>query len=259
MMGSLLAQLDLSALDWVLALLCGLMVGFAKTGVGGLGIVVVPLMAMVFPAQRSPGILLPMLVVGDVVAITYYRRHAQWRHLLRPMPWAVAGVLLAFAVIKFCPWTDQAYSRLIGAIVLVCVLLRFWQSRGEDSCTESNREFPFWAAALVGVSAGFATMVANAAGPIWMIYLLAIGLPKFELVGTGAWFFFAVNLFKIPFQWNLGNITPASLSFNLCVVPAILLGTVLGIFVLRKIDQKLFKSVILWLAAAAAAKLLLWS
>ncbi len=244
--------------SWALAMLCALMVGFAKTGIGGLGIVAVPLMAMVFPPQRSPGVLLPMLVAGDVIAIAYYHRHAQWRHLLRPMPWAAAGVLLAFAVIKFCPWTDATYARLIGIIVLVCVVLRHLQSRRELADSAAVREFPLWAAALVGVAAGFATMVANAAGPIWMIYLLAVGLPKFELVGTGAWFFCIVNMFKVPFQWNLGNITVASLAFNLSVAPAILLGACLGIFVLKRIDQKLFKSVILWLAAASAAKLLLW-
>ena len=243
----------------MIAVACGLMVGFAKTGIGGLGVVVVPLMAMIFPAQRSPGILLPMLIAGDVVAISYYHRHAQWRHLLRPMPWAVLGVLVGFAVAKWCPWTDQAYARLIGSIVLVCVVLRYWQSRTEGETPVRTEQFPFWLAALVGVSAGFATMVANAAGPIWMIYLLALGLPKFELVGTGAWFFFVLNCFKVPFQWNLGNITGASLALNATIVPAILAGAVMGIFVLKRIDQKLFRSIILWLAAVAAAKLLLWS
>jgi hypothetical protein len=258
-MGALLAQLDLSLPGWMIAVACGLMVGFAKTGIGGLGVVVVPLMAMIFPAQRSPGILLPMLIAGDVVAISYYHRHARWRHLLRPMPWAVLGVLVGFAVAKWCPWTDQAYARLIGSIVLVCVILRYWQSRSEGETPVRTEHFPFWLAASVGVSAGFATMVANAAGPIWMIYLLALGLPKFELVGTGAWFFFVLNCFKVPFQWNLGNITAASLALNATLLPAILAGAALGIFVLKRIDQKLFRSIILWLAAVAAAKLLLWS
>jgi uncharacterized membrane protein YfcA len=110
---------------------------------------------------------------------------------------------------------------------------------------------------LVGMSGGFATMVANAAGPIWIIYLLAMGLPKFELVGTGAWFFLVLNVFKIPLQANLGNITPSSLLFNVLMLPVILVGGWIGIKTLRRINQKLFNNIILVLAGLAALRLLI--
>jgi len=273
-------EIGLAGNEWIVVVLCALLVGFAKTGIGGVGIVVIPLMAMVFPAEKSPGILLPMLIMGDIFAVSYYHRHAVWTHLLRPMPWAIAGVLAGFAVMKFGNWTSAEYSRLIGGITLACVLLTVWRRRqarndkrnGEqetgpeatDAGTKSDHEQePTSTPAHIGVViftgllGGFATMVANAAGPIWVIYLLAIGLPKFELVGTGAWFFIILNVFKVPFQINLGNITGPTFMFNLVMLPAILIGAWAGVKTLKRIDQKLFNNVIQWLAAAAAVKLLL--
>lgn len=254
----------MSTIGWILTIGCGFLVGFAKTGIGGVGMLVPPTMAMVFPAERSPGILLPMLIAADVFAVLYYHRHAQWRHVLRPMPWAVAGILAAFAMLKLWPLEGAAYARMIGAVVLLCLGLTVWQRLRGRRVGEVEGNLPtalhlHWlAVAAIGVLGGFATMVANAAGPIWIVYLLAIGLPKFEFVGTGAWFFLILNVFKVPFQADLGNITTASLMLNAATIPAILVGGLLGIFVLKRINQKLFVGIVQWLALAAALRLLLF-
>ena len=254
--------LDLNAADWLLAAFCGLLVGFSKTGVTGMGIMIVPMMAMIFPAQQSPGVLLPMLIMGDVMAVAYYHRHAVWTHLLRLMPWAIVGILAAFVVLKFFPWNDRAFSKLLGVIVLVCIGTTFWNRRGNGAESEtdadkrargSSRLF----AGFMGVLGGIATMIANAAGSIWSIYLFAVGLPKYQFVGTGAWFYLILNSFKVPLQVSLGNISASTVAFNFAMLPVILLGGVFGILVLPRINQKIFNRLVLGFAAAAALKLLL--
>jgi len=243
---------DLSVGGWLIVVVCGVLVGFTKTGVAGLGLVIVPLLAMVFEPHRSPGVLLPMLCMADVLAVIYYHRHAVWAHVLRPMPWAVAGIVVTFVVLKCIPLRGATYGRLIGAVVLICIGIGLVRSR-----RGGKEKHGALFAAAVGVLGGFATMAANAAGPIWVVYLLAMGLPKYELIGTGAWFFFALNLLKVPFQANLGNITGSTLALNGLLLPAILAGGWLGIRTVRRMDQRLFNRVIQALAAAGAVKLIL--
>lgn len=233
--------------------MCALLVGFSKTGVTGLGMIIVPLMAMIFPSQQSPGVLLPMLIMGDVIAVFYYHRHAVWSHLLRLMPWCVVGILIAFAVLKFLPWTDRTFSRLLGGIILGCIATMFLKRSREGSQDATGRAF----AAIMGVLGGIATMIANAAGSIWSIYLVAIGLPKFQFVGTGAWFYLIINLLKVPLQVNLGNIDGHTIAFNFAMLPVIVVGGAIGILALPRINQKIFNRLIIVLAALAGLRLLL--
>lgn len=257
----LLLSLQLSPFDWAVAGLCGLLVGFTKTGVAGIGILTIPLMAMIFPAHQSPGVLLPMLIMGDILAVCYYHRYAVWSHLARLMPWAVVGILAAFAVLKHVTWTEESYSKLLGFIVLGCILSIFGLGKRQNKLKAGGdipqADFYYKSlAGVFGVLGGVATMLANAAGSIWSIYLLAVGLPKYSFVGTGAWFYLIVNLLKVPFQVDLGNITFSSVAFNFLMLPFILLGGVIGICVLPRIDQGLFNRLILVLAAVAGMRLI---
>jgi hypothetical protein len=112
-------------------------------------------------------------------------------------------------------------------------------------------------AALIGLTGGFATMAANAAGPIWILYLVALGLPRYAFIGTGAWFFLILNVFKLPFQAGLGNLTPAALAIDLALLPAILVGAGLGILTVKRIDESLFAGLVKGLAVLASLKLLI--
>ena len=258
---ALLSSLHLAPLDWMIAALCAILVGFSKTGIVGLGILVVPLMAMIFPAQQSPGILLPMLIMADVVAVGYYHRHAVWKHLIRMMPWAVAGILAAFALLKTIPWDDAAYAKLLGFIILGCIASVLWRTGADRSRHNGDAGSNLGVhgkafASFMGLVGGVATMLANAAGSIWSIYFLAIGLPKYAFIGTGAWFYLILNCFKVPFQANLGNITSASVAFNFLMLPLILVGGVIGIWALPRINQKLFNRLVLILAALAGLRLI---
>lgn len=235
---------------------CAFLVGISKTGIPGLGILPVPLMAAILPAKASVGVLLPMLIFADIFAAGYYRRHAQWKHIIRLMPWTLLGIIAGyFAMGKV---SDTQLKPIIGAIVLAMLILKFLQDRRKtlgDSKTISLTEQ--WAfVATLGFFAGLTTMMANAAGPIMIIYLLSTGLAKTEFVGTGAWFFFIVNWVKVPFNIKLSLITPDSLKLDATLFPLIVIGAVAGILILKHIPQKLFRIVVMILAAAAAIKLL---
>ncbi len=226
----------LSAGRWVLAAASALVVGLSKTGIPGLGIIFVPTFALVLPARISTGALLPLLIVGDVVAVTWYRRHAVWKHLLRLFPWAVAGIVIGFFLLGRID--DRQLRPVIAGVVIVMLGVGLWR----DLATRGRAQVPsaWWFAAGAGVLAGAATMLANAAGPVMMVYLLAMRLPKDEFLGTGAWFFAAVNWVKVPFSVALGLITPPSLVFDSALAGAVLAGAALGIFAARRLPEKVF-------------------
>jgi hypothetical protein len=246
---------DLSSTGWVLVGLSALLTGVSKTGIPGMGILMTPLMVMAFPAEytrESTGILLGMLILGDLFAAAYYRRHAEWKHVLRLLPPAFLGIVAGWQAMGLV--TDAQLQRIIGIIVLGMLGVNYWRTRlrGEDAPIPGQ----WWFAALMGFIAGVTTMMANAAGPVMVIYLLAMRLPKFAFIGTSAWFFFAVNWLKVPFSANLDLMTWQSIRLDLMMLPLIALGAVAGILFLRRVPQKIFNDLVQILAAAAAVKLL---
>jgi uncharacterized membrane protein YfcA len=237
--------------QWALAVGGALAIGVAKTGIGGLGMLAVVIFANLMPAKQSAGFVLPMLVMADVVAVLSYRRHAQWSLLWKLFPWTALGVFLGFLAMGRID--NQQAGLLIGVIVLGLVVLHLVRKSRQKS---DEPEHAAWFAPTIGVLAGFTTLVANAAGPLMAIYLLAMRLPKMEYMGTGAWYFLLMNLFKVPFMMNLGLVDAASFQGNLLLLPAVLAGTIIGRIVLKKIDQKLFETLALVLALAAGINLL---
>jgi len=246
-------MIELEPWQWAVAGVAALLVGFSKTGIAGLGILIVPLMVEVFPAKESVGALLPMLIVGDVFAVVYYRRHAVWGHLVGLLPWVMGGIALGFVALRSMN-SDQLKPAL-GSLVLVLIGLRLVRHRFGD-WFENRLPRAWWFVAGVGVVAGFATMLGNAAGAIMSVYLLAQGLKKREFMGTGAWFYMIVNLVKVPLNVQLGLVSGGSLLFDACVVPAIVVGALVGVRVLPVVPQKVFDRVILVLAAAASVRLI---
>jgi uncharacterized membrane protein YfcA len=245
-------MLSLDAVQWVVLLAALFLVGFSKTGVSGTGTVAVALFALVLPTRQSTGVLLPLLLIGDVVAVLSYRRHADWPRLIRLFPWVALGVVAGALVVRRVD--DAQMRRLIGVILVVIVVVHLWNRRRarEDSLAHHRP-----VAALAGVLAGFATMTANAAGPIMAVYLLAAGLPMLGFLGTSAWFFLTINAFKVPFSVALGLITPATLVFTVLGAPAVLAGAAAGRAVIGRIDRTLFERLTLGLTLLAAVRLLL--
>ena len=243
--------------QWGLGALGAFLVGLSKTGIAGLGILNVAIFALMLPARQSVGIVLVILICGDIVAVTAYRRHANWHHLWRLFPWAGAGVLLGAVTLGRI--NDEAVRRLIGAILVVLVLLHlFRRNRPEKSKRDPTEETfrQHRLAFLAGLFAGFTTMVANAAGPVMILYLLAMHLPKMAFIGTSAWFFLVLNLFKVPFSYSLGLINLSSLQIDLPLAPFAVLGALSGRMIIRHIDQSLFEKLALALTFAAGLRML---
>ena len=233
-----------------MVVLCAMVVGIAKTGVPGLGILPVPLMALVF--DKSPGILLGILILADLFAVAYHRHNANWGHVVRLLPPAFAGIVAGYLSLEHI--NDEQLRRIIGVIVLVMLGINYWRTRtkGRDAPVPGK----WWFAIALGFMAGVTTMMANAAGPVMVIYLLAMRLPKMEFVGTSAWFFFVVNWLKVPLSAKLALMTVESVKLNLMMLPFIAIGAALGIFLLKRIPQKAFSIIVQILTVAAAIKLL---
>ncbi len=243
--------MNLEPWQWGLAVIAALAIGLAKTGLNGLGIFAVVIFANLLPARQASGVVLPMLILADLVAVASYRRHAQWSYLWKLFPWTAAGVVAGYFVLGRID--DRQAKVLIGTIILAMLamnLVRRWRA------TDEEPEHAGWFAPLIGVLAGFATLVANAAGPLMVIYLLAMRLPKMEYMGTGAIYFLLMNSFKVPFMANLGLINGPSLWLNLWLAPAVLVGALLGKKILVRMNQKLFEYLALGLSAVAGVKLL---
>ena len=239
--------------QWVLAVAAALFVGVSKTGITGLGMLSVAIFAQLMPSKQATGIVLPLLCFGDLIAVASYRQHAQWRHLWRLFPWTAAGVVLGFFAMG--RMNENQARLLVGGIVVSLVGLHVVRRRRGVAGHET--EHGAWFAPTIGVLAGFTTLVANAAGPLMAIYLLAMRLPKMEYMGTGAVFFMLLNWFKLPFMVNLGLINAGSFSLNLWLAPAVFAGAWLGRKMLVKLNQRVFENLALGLSAVAGLKLLL--
>jgi uncharacterized protein len=227
-------------------------VGFAKTAIGGFGSIAVAIFAAVLPARESTGALLPLLLVGDVMAVAAYRAHAEWRILLRLFP----SVLVGVAVGTLFVWQvdDTVMRRTIGVLLVALVALHVWtrRRRAEPERVHAGRALT----ATYGTMAGFTTMVANAGGPVMSLYLLSAGLSMLGFLGTATMFFFLVNLAKVPFSVGLGLISWSSLQLDLLLVPAVLLGGWLGRHAIKRIDEALFERLVLLFTVVSALNLL---
>ena len=201
--------------QWAALLAGGFLIGVAKTGLPGVGILVVPLLALAFDAKTSVGLLLPILIFADMFAVVYYRRHGDWKHLLKLLPWALVGIAIGFFVLKVIK--SEELKPMIGVIVLVMLGLRLRSILSKDTTGEHvphNRLF----AASMGTAAGATTMMANAAGPVMTLYLLSMRMDKTKFIGTAAWFFFIVNWIKVPLMGRLEMITLESLKLDLAAL-----------------------------------------
>ena len=245
-------MMELDFYGWALVALCALMIGINKTGIPGFGILFVPVMAMAMPTKQSTGVTLGMLILADLFAVVYYRRRALWIYIIRLIPATFVGIVAGFFVMGRI--SDEQLQPVIGIIVLSMLAVNFWRNRKND--VEAAIPTQWWFGAIMGFLAGFTTMLANAAGPVMIVYLLAMRLPKIEFVGTSAWFFFIVNWLKVPFSVKLGLIAPMSIKMNLMMLPFIAAGAIVGIFALKKMPQKIFEITVQVLALAAAIKLL---
>jgi uncharacterized protein len=244
---------DYSTLQWAVMAVSALLVGMSKVGVPGVSLAVIPALAFIFGGKPSTGVLLPMLMMADVFGVTYYHRHADWKKLLKLLPWAILGLLIGL-------WTgdmvnEKWFKNIIALLVFLSLGLMVRKRPAESEPSFSGK---WWYAPFMGVLGGFATMMGNVAGPVFAIYLLAMNLSKSRFIGTTAWFFMIVNFIKFPLQmfvWN--NITAETLQLNLICLPAIGLGAYSGILLVKRIPEQTYRSFVIFVTALSAFLLLL--
>jgi len=236
---------------WGIAVICALMIGFTKAGIPGSGILVPLLAAYIMPAKESTGFILPMLILADMFAITYWRRYVDWKKLFRLLPWAWLGIFSGFLGMSYL--SNVQLRIFIGVLVIILIGVSWLRNK----LLPDNSIPEHWLfAAVLGTLAGSMSMMANAAGPVMVIYLLTMRLPKESFIGTSAWFFFIINLSKLTFSHRLDLINLHSLQTNLLLLPCIIVGGLIGIFLVRRISLKTFNVTVQALAAGGALLLI---
>lgn len=243
---------DLNPFQWSMVIISALLIGMSKTGISGAGMAVIPIMAAIFGGKLSTGIVLPLLCMADVFAVSYYHRHASWPYVLRLIPWTVIGVFIGIYIGDIID--DKVFKDIMGIIVMLSVVILVWRDVKKDVRIPGGIFFP----AIMGLSGGFATMVGNAAGAIMALYLLSMRLPKNEYIGTGAWFFLIINLFKVPFHiliWK--TIYMDTFIFDLVLLPVIAVGAFSGIYIVKIIPEKAYRIFLLLTTAISALVLII--
>jgi uncharacterized membrane protein YfcA len=241
---------------WAWLAVAAVLVGVAKTAINGVGSIAVVIFAAVLPSRESTGAILPLLLCGDLIAVTWYRRHADWRTMWRLLPGVLPGLVVG---VWFLSVVDDAVMRRTIALILLvmCALqLRQLLRRTTLRAGEAPPHPHGVTTIATGAVAGFATMTANAAGPVTTVYLIRAGLPMLQMIGTGAWFYLLLNLTKVPFSAGLGLITPTSLVRDALLVPALFVGAGLGILLVGRLRQRQFEVAALGFSAATAFLLL---
>ncbi len=247
-------MMHLELWQWALGALGAFLVGLSKTGIPGIGILSVAIFALAFPARESVGMALVILICGDIVAVSSYLHDADWSHLIRLFPWAAIGVVIGYFALGQI--NDVQMRRVIGGLLVILVTFQFIRSRRVAKPAEEVQPIRPWLAPLTGITAGVTTMLANASGPVMILYLLAMRLPKIAFVGTAAWYFLILNLFKTPFSFALGMINSASLLTALGLGPFAVIGALIGRPILVRMNQRLFEMVALALTLVASLLML---
>lgn len=256
---------DLNAAQLVVVIVCAFLGGFSKTGIVGLGIVITPLLASVFPAGTALGFLLPIFMVGDVISITRSRNRAPWGPLLVALPWGAAGTMIGWVVAKaigdrYGADAERVLRVAIGILMgLVVVgsaylsrhpeyILRRDPSAGTSGETRINTSY----AAGLGLFSGFTNMLTNSGGPIWAVYFSSLDLEVKQVIACGVRAVFLCNLIKLPFSAHLGFLAADTLMINLLLIPVLVLGIFVGDKVAGRYSKETFARIIRCLALFGA-------
>ena len=236
-----------SVTNWVLILLASFIIGLSKAGLKGIDMMNVTIMAIVFGGKASTGVVLPLLCAADIWAVIYYNRHAQWPHFWKLIPWMMVGVLVGVYVGK--DLNEVFFRKIMAVIIILTVVIMIILEIRKTAVIPANKFFVI----TMGLVSGFTTMLGNLAGAFSNIYFLAMRIPKNDFIGTAAWVFLVINLFKLPFQvfyWK--NITLPTLQTDLMLLPALILGFWAGIKIVSRIKDDSYRIVVIALTFLGA-------
>lgn len=235
---------------WAVAVMSVLITGVSKGGFGGLALLAVPLMALVISPVQAAGIMLPILIVMDWVSVWSYRKHWDKRILWLTLPGAVAGIAAGGLLAGFVD--DQFVRVCVGIIAVGFPLYVFFKPKGQASLAKSSRPL----GVIAGGVAGFTSFIAHAGGPPFQAYAIPQGLEKRTYAGTSVMFFFVVNMVKVVPYAMLGQFDGANVTISLILIPLAPVGVLLGVWLVKRIDQQVFFRIIYGLIFSVGLKLL---
>jgi len=227
----------------VVMFIAGLITGFS---------LVLPIVMIAFPGPESLGVLLPLYIITDVMAVYSYRKHISWPVLARFLPLGFLGVFVGAQLLSGIN-ADQ-FVALLGGIIIAMIALGLYL----DARPATFMQKPITAYSM-GFAGGLVSMIANAAGPLFSLFLLEQKLSKDSYVSTRAWGFFIINLVKLPMYLSLGLLTQESLTISAYAIPGLLVGAVIGYHFLKHVKPVHFKWLIRIMSTIAAMKLMLFS
>ena len=236
-----------SVTNWALIFLASFIIGLSKAGLKGIDMMNVTIMAIVFGGKASTGIVLPLLCAADVMAVIYYNRHAEWTHFWKLVPWMFLGILIGVYVGK--DLDETVFRRIMAIIIILTIAIVIALEIRKNARMPENRLF----AASMGLVSGFTTMLGNLAGAFSNLYFLAMRMPKNNFIGTAAWVFLVVNLFKLPFQvfyWK--NINATTVKTDLALLPALIAGFWIGVKIVSKIKEEGYRRIVIVLTLIGA-------
>ena len=238
MVASFLNPLNTDWTTWWITLFCAFVTGMSKSGLKGFAMINIPILAYLYGGMQSVAILLPFLIFGDIFAMIHYSKSAEWKYIKKLFPWAIIGIIGATFLGKYI--TDDQFRISIAVAILVCLSLILYKDYKGDKTSFTTKK---WFSTSLGVSGGFATMIGNAAGPIFNLYLMSMRLPKNAFIGTGAWFYLILNVFKVPlhiFYWE--SINSQTIQLNFIFLPILLAGAFLGKYVVKLIPENIYRN-----------------
>jgi uncharacterized protein len=228
-----------------------LLIGMSKTGIHGTGMLAVPLMAIIFGGMNSSGVMLPILCIADVFGVVYYHRHASWRHLRTLFPSAAVGIIAGSFAGNYI--NDELFKLIMAVVIILSVVIMLWLEHNHSKDVPQSKAFGI----LIGAIGGFTSMIGNLAGSIMAVYFISMKLPKNVFIGTTAWFFLVINLFKVPFHvFYWGSINARTFLMDLTAIPIIAIGAFIGIIIVKRMTDSSYRWFILAMTVVAAIVML---
>ena len=207
--------------------------GLSKGGFSGTGLLATPLLALILPPLQAAAILLPILILQDIISVFVYRHDWDARILKVMLPGAIMGISAAWVLAAH---VSDAHVRLVVGIIALGFVLNQWIGRAR---TDPRRPMVPKGIVWGGVS-GFASMLCQAGGPPFQVYVMPQQLAKLTFVGTTAIFFAALNLIKVVPYFALGQFSTAGLATSVALVPLAVAANFLGIWLVRVTPTALF-------------------